>query len=116
MINDIVNNPNKNYDIYKYVTDLNDNIYILYKEYEKENISFEEKRNTTGQLWIRLKDYPIAFPAFYGDYPIVDTSKNNINGNITLLSKEHITHNGEISHNTKKDVTQMSYFYDFEID
>lgn len=51
------------YDIYRYGMDSFDNMYILYKRYDDENPSYWDKKNTPGQLWIRRKDHPIAFPA-----------------------------------------------------
>lgn len=50
-----------NYDrtIYKYFKDANGNIYILYKSSEERN-----KRNALGDVWVRLKNHPIAFPLF----------------------------------------------------
>ena len=119
MINDIVsykNNKSDVYDIYKYATDINDNTYILYKKYDSENPTFKEKQNTTGQLWVRIKNHPIAFPAFYGNSPAIDVDKKYLNGNITLLSKYDIENTHEYEHNTMIDKNQMQYFYDFEID
>lgn len=60
------------HDIYKYGLDLNGNSYILYKKYdysqveELKDLSFNHKRNTPGEMWIRLAGHPIAFPAFTG--------------------------------------------------
>lgn len=60
------------HDIYKYGLDLNGNSYILYKKYdysqveELKDLSFSHKRNTLGEMWIRLAGHPIAFPAFTG--------------------------------------------------
>lgn len=99
------------HDIYKYATDRYENIYVLYKKYDSDNPSYNEKQNTTGQLWVRLKDHPIAFPAFYGNNPNVDNSENYINGNIHLLAMSDIGIN-----DPKTDKNKMSYFYDFEID
>jgi hypothetical protein len=50
------------WDIYKYARDKYDNHYILYKNYKDANPSTQKKRNTTGELWIRLNNHPIAFP------------------------------------------------------
>ena len=52
------------YDIYRYGLDASKNIYVLYKKYREPNPTYKEKRNTPGALWIRLKNHPIAFPAF----------------------------------------------------
>lgn len=108
------------YDIYKYAIDKYENVHILYKNYDDKNIddvSIKDKQNTTGQLWIRLKNHPIAFPALNGNYPIIDLDENHINGSITLLANENdITTSNNIKHNIKTDIFNMSYFYDFEID
>lgn len=50
------------YDIYNYGLDAYDNMYILYKQYNVENPDYQLKKNTLGQMWIRLKNHPIAFP------------------------------------------------------
>lgn len=71
-IYDIVNNKTIKkdvYDIYKYGRDVYDNSYILYKKYESETPSVKEKKDTRGELWIRLSNHPIAFPAFAGKFP-----------------------------------------------
>lgn len=54
------------YDIYRYALDENANSYILYKQYGKDEPSYKEMRNATGELWIRLSEHPFAFPAFTG--------------------------------------------------
>jgi hypothetical protein len=99
------------FDIYKYGTDKYDNCYALYKLYKETDPSFKMKQNTTGCLWMRRKDHPIAFPVFGGRYPNVETDEKSINGNIKLLSK-----NIDGSHDMTNDVEHMSYFYDFEFD
>lgn len=62
------NNLGKNpHDVYKYGLDYLNNSFILLKRYGNETYeeaSYETKRNTTGELWIRLNSHPIAFPAF----------------------------------------------------
>lgn len=118
------------YDIYKYGKDRYGNHYVLYKNYkytpdvntergdddgfnsDDGKYSYTEKENTTGWLWIRLKDYPIAFPAFYGKYPVVDLSYNKTNGKIFYLSDTNITTPRKIIADTK----QMRYFFDMEFD
>lgn len=50
----------RNYKIYKYCKDLNDNIYVLYKK--------DNSADSIGQLWVRYKNHPIAFPAFVFSY------------------------------------------------
>lgn len=71
----------ENYKIYRYGKDTFGNVYMLYK---RNNIDDER-----GQLWIRLKNHPIAFPAFILDDVSTllsetgQISKSNIN---TLIS------------------------------
>ena len=54
---DIIDVANK--AIYKYAKDFYGNIYILYKDEDNRN-----NRNSLGNIWVRLKDHPIAFPLF----------------------------------------------------
>ena len=70
----------KVYDIYRYGMDSYGNMYCLYKQYDSEvakrtagrgGLSYRFKQSTPGWLWIRLKDHPLAFPAFSGSYPNV---------------------------------------------
>ena len=46
-------------EIYKYGKDYNGNIYILYKNEGNRN-----QRNALGDVWVRLRNHPIAFPLF----------------------------------------------------
>ena len=63
------------YDIYKYGLDASKNSYILFKKYdysileEYEDMTFRQRRNTLGRMWIRLAHTPLAFPAFSGERP-----------------------------------------------
>lgn len=68
------------YDIYRYGIDSYGNMYCLYKLYtlpdslsalSPSDASYRFKQSTPGELWIRLKDHPLAFPAFSGKYPNV---------------------------------------------
>lgn len=70
------------YDIYRYGIDSYGNMYCLYKWYNSRpdmvsavmaqgGFSYRYMQNTPGELWIRLKDHPLAFPAFSGRYPNV---------------------------------------------
>lgn len=62
------------FDIYKYVEDCMGNQIFLLKSYkhlyEKHadesgySPSYHEKRNTLGEIWMRPKNHPLAFPAF----------------------------------------------------
>lgn len=61
------------YDIYKFAEDCMGNSIFLLKSYRhlyeqhKDDPSYapsyHEKRNTLGELWMRVKDHPLAFPA-----------------------------------------------------
>lgn len=95
------------YDIFKYGMDRFENLYILYKKYDRPNPTYRERLDTPGQLWIRMNDSPIAFPAFYGSTPNVDVGDDVLNGNIRLLAagKDMVS-----------DPSRMSYVYDFEFD
>ena len=48
-----------NKEIYKYSKDMYGNIYILYKD-----AGNRDNRNYLGEVWVRLKNRPIAFPLF----------------------------------------------------
>ena len=50
------------YDIYDYALDKSNNIFVLYKNYGVANPTYKQKQNTLGQIWVRLKNHPIAFP------------------------------------------------------
>lgn len=67
---------------------------------------FKERENTCGEVWIRLENHPIAFPAFYGDSPVIDIRVENINGRFSNLSEDK---------DMKIDRYHMRYFYDMEI-
>lgn len=63
-------------DIFRYGLDIYNNAYCLLKKYNStdiaindnltfnDDIDFDTKLSTYGQLWIRLKNHPIALPAF----------------------------------------------------
>lgn len=61
------------FDIYKYAEDcMGNSIFLLksykhlYEKHRGENgytPSYHEKRNTPGELWMRIKNHPLAFPA-----------------------------------------------------
>ena len=65
-------------------------MYCLYKQYDSDivldtvvrgGLSYKYKQSTPGSLWIRLKNHPLAFPAFSGRYPNVymeTTSKRHV--------------------------------------
>lgn len=94
------------WDIYKYGRDAYDNMYILYKKYDEENPSFKTKKNTKGQLWIRLKDHPIAFPALNGSDPQIDTRTDYYNNLFDSIIDGKILSTAD----------ECFYFYDMEFD
>lgn len=86
-IKDIVSEKNsqaKVWDIYKYGKDNYDNHYILYKNYydqlSRDDITDKDKKDALGELWIRLNNHPIAFPAIAGKFPQIATENAFING------------------------------------
>lgn len=98
----------ENYRIYKYGKDSFDNVYILYK---KNNLD-----NEKGQLWIRLKNHPIAFPAFildsinplllseYGQ--ITNTTMNTLNS--VLKNSYDVSYAGPLSGQLSIDNVTLS--------
>lgn len=114
------------YDIYKYGLDVNGNSYILYKKYdyssveELKDFSFVQKRNTLGEIWVRLANHPIAFPAFSGKNPayylqnprlvnmsILSVAAKEDPNSIVWADEDHL----EISQIS----SDMRMFYDFEM-
>lgn len=100
-ITDTKDNSNNVYDIYRYGMDKLNNIYVLFKKYD-DAATYKQKKNTKGQLWIRLCDHPIAFPAFTGAHPNVLMSKDYVHPLLLELSEGKYT-----------PIDDMSYFYDF---
>lgn len=118
-------NSTEVYDIYKYATDKFGNAYGLYKNYSLNRVLIQQlntddgtlvvdypvtyalKENTLGQLWIRLKDTPIAFPAFAGRNPVLQ--KKIKNNNVE-------THIAWQLANPNESNDKMCYFYDMEFD
>jgi hypothetical protein len=91
---DVEDGENGVYDIWKYGIDIYNNSIILYKKYPREGMTYAEKRDVPGHVWIRLADHPLAFPAFYGNEQEED-SENNItisevySAANTMLSSTH---------------------------
>ena len=69
------------YDIYNYGMDAYGNMYTLYKRYGKDSPTYQEKKNTLGEIWVRLKDHPIAFPlvlpVHWQDHAAIDMDSAN---------------------------------------
>lgn len=95
---------NSGWDIYNYGEDRFGNMYILYKNYGKDDPTYQEKKNTPGILWIRIKDNPIAFPAFAGQFPNV--SPEGINNAISRSERPDFDEYYDFS--VSKDLTQIS--------
>lgn len=111
-------------DIYKYGLDINGNSYVLLKKYDysqvsrKDQLTYQMKKNTLGELWIRLAGHPIAFPAFYGKHPIYFTKrKDRLNPSILHLAE--LRNGVEYADKERQSITQitdrMQWFYDFEM-
>lgn len=104
------------YDIYKYAEDCMGNSIFLLKSYkhlyEQHNgdpnyqPSYHEKRNTLGELWMRVKDHPLAFPAIdlregYNDISQYSIKKSNnsfaenINSYISVLNEYFKSHEND---------------------
>ena len=124
-IQDIIRHatPKTVYDIYKYGLDTYGNSYILYKQYdyskveEYHDLTYKQKQDTLGTMWIRLAHHPIAFPAFSGHNPQCYIYKTTMmNPALLKLAKNE---NGIVYHDKYKiDIdaisSNMKFFYDFE--
>lgn len=76
------------------------------------------KKNTLGELWIRLAGHPIAFPAFYGKHPMYFTKrKDGLNPSILHLAE--LRNGVEYADKERQSISQitdrMRWFYDFEM-
>lgn len=69
------------YDIYNYGMDAYSNMYTLYKRYSSDKPTYWEKKNTLGQVWIRLCNHPLSFPLVLpenaADYAAIDIASAN---------------------------------------
>ena len=116
-------NTNVN-DIYKYGLDVYGNSYILYKTYDYSNLeqekdlTFKQKQDTLGELWIRLAHHPIAFPAFSGRNPaeyIYTTSLwNPALLKLALSIPDGVTYGDRRKTTIISVNSPMRFFYDFE--
>lgn len=97
------------YDIYQYGKDIYGNIYVLVKKYDGVN-SFEQnknvdeqiKNNTPGELWIRFRNHPIAFPAFNIGEPGGDFTYDNFDINANYDKNSQLDYNQETSNTVFK--------------
>lgn len=92
------------YDIYKYGLDHRENAYILYKKYSSDNPSFREQKDTPGTLWVRMADYPFAYPAFA------------LSGGVIQVDSAFVAFTRAISTELKTDYDVLSggSIYDFD--
>lgn len=115
--------PKTVYDIYKYGLDMYGNSYILYKQYdystveEYRDLSYKQKQDTLGTMWIRLAHHPMAFPAFSGKNPQCYIYKSTMMN--PALLKLASSENGIVYHDKYRiDIdaisSDMKFFYDFE--
>ena len=135
----LANSDIDKYDIYKYSKDYLGNHYILYKNYNtsltaeggptlnkntftfnddvtKREENFVNMQNTCGELWIRLKDHPIAFPALYGQCPNIAIDDDEFNGRFANIAFGDNSNDETEQATLQSDRYRMSYFYDFEFD
>lgn len=110
-------------------------MYCLYKQYDsgifgdavaQGGLSYKYKRSTPGSLWIRLKNHPLAFPAFSGRYPNVyleQDSKRHVAFRNLLNLYSWSAEEGEVSLSGDEIYTKLSAdgaaeaascIYDFE--
>jgi hypothetical protein len=86
------------YDIYDYALDKSNNIFVLYKRYGKASPTYKEKQGALGQVWVRLKNHPIAFPLVSEQESDRDLSQIKINSSTNqylgeIVYEENITKN-----------------------
>lgn len=116
-------NVEEPYDVYKYGLDYNKNSIILLKRYadgrsiiSNKTATQAQKKNTLGQLWIKLNSHPIGFPAFLNGEKkkysnvLLDTSKEDAELNRIIV-------NGVYYWPTTKfgSGTSINNIYDFDI-
>lgn len=95
------------YDIYRYGLDAFSNSYILVKDSGSDSLKFYDfdedyQLSCSGCLWTRIKNHPIAFPAYeYDSYNKLDSSKCKFN------KCQQITVNSD---NCNKDITAFKPF------
>ena len=100
------------YDIYKCGCDANGNTYVLMKQYDDAEPTYYDKKNTVGDIWIRLADHPISFPAFSGKCPNCRIEKESDLPHLVYLLAQSEDPNWP---SRKYIKTSMEQFYDFEI-
>lgn len=113
------------YDIYKYGLDVYKNSYILFKKYDYsqveqiEELTYRQKRNTLGRMWIRMAHTPLAFPAFNGSHPQYYIRNIELISTAILklmkLKEDGITYKDKYKKEIIRVNDDMQYFYDFEM-
>jgi len=81
-------------------------------------MSYQQKRDSLGELWIRLADHPIAFPAFYGSSPayyIHDATTLHKAILDIAEAEDGIQYADKNKTKISKITSRMKSFYDFEI-
>lgn len=83
------------YDIYRYGEDTLGNSLFLLKSYKhlyaqhkndpNYRPSYHEKRNTPGELWMRVKNHPLAFPAIDLRKGYDDISQYNVKAQVNSI-------------------------------
>ena len=86
------------YDIYRYAEDCMGNSLFLLKSYKhlyeahsddpNYSPSYHEKRNTPGELWMRVKNHPLAFPAIDLRNGYADLSQYSIKQKVNSLATD----------------------------
>lgn len=114
------------FDIYRYGVDSYGNMYCLYKQYDPDmmdgngRFGYKYAQSTPGELWIRLKDHPFAFPAFSGAHPNVyigDAGRHVAFANLLRLYR--VDEQGAVVQvygpEASADSAAASCIYDFEL-
>lgn len=89
------------HDIYQYGLDAYGNAYILVKDYGLKNIdqlsaiSTQTKKSTPGKLWMKLKNHPLALPAYVLKKDSIHTesiSQLAVNGSVGASENARFTY------------------------
>ena len=112
------------HDIYQYGLDAYGNAYILVKDYGLENIdqlsaiSTQTKKSTPGKLWMKLKNHPLALPAYVLKNDSIHTeniSQLAVNGSIGASENARFTYKDIQRGAIEGTDYQTPLLYDFSI-
>ena len=112
------------HDIYQYGLDAYGNAYILVKDYGLDNIdqlsaiSAQTKKSTPGKLWMKLKNHPLALPAYVLKNDSIHTeniSQLAVNGNVGASENARFTYNDIQRGAIEGTDYQTPLLYDFSI-